>query len=71
MPPVPGYSIYYHKLTLDRRGRLYLSYNHWTDHAYQQDWPELYHNRALVVSDDGGRSWRLAVTRDFVSAVLP
>ncbi|MEN6641422.1 MAG: BNR-4 repeat-containing protein [Armatimonadia bacterium] len=65
IPPVPGYSIYYHKLTIDRQGRLYLSYSYWTDHPYQDDFPDRYHNRALVVSTDGGKSWKLALDEDF------
>jgi len=66
VPPVPGYSIYYHKLTIDRRGGLYLSYNHWTNHTYQQDWPDLYHNRAMTTSTDEGRTWKLVTTADFL-----
>jgi hypothetical protein len=69
VPPVPGYSIYYHKLTVDRKGRLYLSYNHWTNHGYQQEWPELYHNRAMVTSADGGKTWKLVTTEDFVAGM--
>ena len=64
--PVPGYSIYYHKLTIDRRGRLFLSYNHWTsDKVYRGDFPERYHHRAIMTSVDRGRTWKLAETRDF------
>ncbi len=68
IPPVGGYSIYYHKLTVDRLGRLYVSYSHWTDQAYSQDFPGLYHNRALIASADGGDTWKLAETTDFVDA---
>jgi hypothetical protein len=66
IPPVTGYSIYYHKLTIDRRGRLYLSYSYWTnDESYQNDFPDRYHHRAVLVSKDAGKSWKLAETRDF------
>lgn len=65
IPPVPGYSIYYHKLTIDRRGRLYLAYSYWTSHIYQQDWLEWFHNRAIITSKDGGRNWKLLETKDF------
>jgi hypothetical protein len=69
VPPVPGYSIYYHKMTIDRRGWLYLSYNHWTsDQSYQNEFPERHHHRAVLVSKDGGKSWKLAETRDFLEA---
>ncbi len=68
IPPVGGYSIYYHKLTIDRLGNLYVSYNHWSDHAYSKDFPGLYHNRAMITSTDGGETWKLAETGDFVAA---
>lgn len=65
VPPVPGYSIYYHKLTLDRRGRLFLSYSYYTaDTTYQDDYPELYHHAAVITSADGGETWKLAETAD-------
>ncbi len=71
IPPVPGYSIYYHKLTIDRRGRLFLSYSYWTsDQSYQSDFPDRYHHRAVLVSNDGGRHWKLAETRDFAEGIL-
>ncbi|MGD8240286.1 MAG: sialidase family protein, partial [Armatimonadota bacterium] len=71
IPPVAGYSIFYHKLTVDRRGRLFLSYNHWTsDETYQNDFPDRYHHRAVLVSKDGGKSWKLAETGDFIEGLL-
>ncbi len=70
VPPVPGYSIYYHKLTIDRSGNLYLSYNHWTsDLTYQDDFPDKYHHRAIVTSRDGGKTWKLVETSDFAQAI--
>ncbi len=72
VPPRPGYSIYYHKLTIDRRGRLYLSYSYLTEDAtYQSDFPDLYHHRALVMSADGGRTWKLVETSDFRQEIIP
>ncbi len=71
VPPVPGYSIFYHKLTVDRAGRLYLSYNHWTsDTTYQGDFPDRYHHRAVLFSKDQGVTWKLAQTADFVAGVF-
>ena len=70
VPPVAGYSIYYHKLTIDRRGRLWLSYNHFTsDTSYQNEFPERMHHQAVVMSPDGGGTWKLAETRDFVEGL--
>ncbi len=62
----PGYSIYYHKLTIDRRDRLYLSYSYWTpNETYVRDFPGRYLHRAVLSSADGGDTWKLAETRDF------
>jgi hypothetical protein len=66
IPPVAGYSIYYHKLTIDRTGGLWLSYSYLAgDKTYQDQFRELYNNRALLVSKDHGATWKLAETRDF------
>ncbi|MCX6373792.1 MAG: BNR-4 repeat-containing protein [Actinobacteria bacterium] len=69
-----GYAQYYHKLTIDRRGRLYLSLSYFRP----CDWPankraaNRYHHRMLLISEDGGTSWRFARLADFVNgAVAP
>ncbi len=70
IPPVPGYSIYYHKLTVDRIGNLYLSYSYWTStKSYQDDFPEYFHNRAVLVSKDHAQTWKLAETSDFLEVM--
>lgn len=67
---VPGYSIWYHKLTVDRLGALWLSYSYWTsDTSYQGQFPDRYHHRAVIVSRDGGETWKLAETADFVEGM--
>ena len=62
--PFSEYSIFYHKLTIDQSGRLFLSYDYWstywfyrTDHRGKR--------RSLMMSPDGGDSWKLVETRDF------
>ncbi|MBN1421691.1 MAG: BNR-4 repeat-containing protein [Planctomycetes bacterium] len=59
VPPFSEYSVFYHRLTIDREGRLFLSYEYWStywfyriDHAGSR--------RALLMSPDGGDTWRLA-----------
>ena len=70
VPPLPGYSIYYHKLTIDRLGDLWLSYSYLTsDSTYQGQFPDLYHNRAVIVSRDAGQTWKLAESTDFFEGV--
>jgi hypothetical protein len=64
VPPFSEYSVYYHRLTIDRRGRLFLSYNYFcTYHFYRND--HVGNRRALLMSPDGGETWKLAETEDF------
>jgi hypothetical protein len=84
------YSIYYHKLNIDRKGRLFVNYMYYADGftadelaAYRAKWPNdkisfvktedsrQYwnthpHDPAILMSDDGGDTWRLAITKDFI-----
>jgi len=59
------YSIFYHRLTIDRTGRLFISYDYWSTHwFYRNDhWGN---RRAMIMSPDGGESWKLVETRDLV-----
>ncbi len=68
VPPFSEYSVYYHRLTVDRAGRLFLSYDYWstfwfyrTDHRGSR--------RALMMSSDGGKTWKMAQTEDFVAGI--
>jgi hypothetical protein len=82
-----AYSIFYHKLSIDRRGKLFLTYYLYcaqlTDEmaaAYRQKWPDeplekpekgdytpiQPHDPVIILSDDGGDTWRIALTEDFV-----
>ncbi len=63
VPPLSEYSVFYHRLTIDRRGRLFLSYDYWsTLWFYRND--HLGRRRTLLMSPDGGDTWKLASTRD-------
>ena len=63
--PLSEYSIYYHRLTIDHTGRLFLSYDYWsTLWFYRTD--HLGRRRALMMSPDGGETWKLATSRDMV-----
>ena len=76
-----GYSVWYHKLNIDRLGRLFLNYVYYPaelkadeKEAYNKKYPEdkgaiRSHGACILVSDDGGDSWRLAVTSDFVKGM--
>lgn len=70
MPPMADYSIYYHRLTIDRDGKLFLSYDYWsTLWFYRNDQrgavpagsgrPGAGWGRAVLTSGDGGNTWSL------------
>ncbi|NLX97495.1 MAG: hypothetical protein GXY83_15110 [Rhodopirellula sp.] len=66
VPPFSEYSVFYHRLTVDRRGRLFLSYDYWsTFWFYRTD--HRGNRRALMMSPDGGKTWKMAGTEDFVA----
>lgn len=56
--PFSEYSIFYHRLTVDRAGRLFLSYDYWSTYwFYRTDhWGT---RRALLMSPDNGETWTL------------
>jgi hypothetical protein len=63
VPPFSEYSVFYHRLTIDRKGRLFLSYDYWsTFWFYRND--HYGRRRALMMSPDGGDTWKLAETKD-------
>jgi photosystem II stability/assembly factor-like uncharacterized protein len=79
VPSAPGYAIYYHKLALDHRDRLFLSCSYrggadlWADRARGAalrvlgralPWRTRYRRRMLLVSEDGGSTWRFAADAD-------
>jgi hypothetical protein len=72
VPPLTGYSQYYQKLTVDQLGRLFVSCSYFS----RRDPPATryfrrYHHRMVLISEDGGATWRFATTADFVAGVAP
>ena len=59
-------------MTVDRRGRIFLSLNYFRPH----DWPRdervanRYHHRMILISEDRGDTWRFATLADFLQGVL-
>ncbi len=61
--PFSEYSVFYHRLTIDRRGRLFVSYDYWsTFWFYRNDLPA--RRRTVLLSPDGGETWQLATGAD-------
>lgn len=61
--PFSEYGVFYHRLTIDPQGRLFLSYDCWSTYwFYRND----HHGtrRALMMSPDGGDTWKLADMED-------
>ena len=62
--PFSEYSIFYHRLTIDRIGRLFLSYDYWSTYwFYRTD--HRGDRRALMLSADRGQTWKLAESSDW------
>jgi len=87
-----AYSIFYHKLSIDGRDRLFLTYYYYADQlsdeekaAYLAKWPEEFeggkapegkfpvkpHDPVIIMSDDAGDTWRIALTEDFLAGIEP
>ena len=61
--PFSEYSIFYHRLTINRAGQLFLSYDYWsTFWFYRTDHWGM--RRALITSSDQGETWKLAELDD-------
>ena len=66
--PFSEYSIFYHRLTIDRKGALFLSYDYWsTFWFYRTD--HRGNRRSLLMSPDGGNAWKLASSNDLACEV--
>ena len=65
VPPFSEYSVYRHRLTIDRRGRLFLLYDYWSTHWFYRN-DHRAGRRALLCSPDAGSSWRLAAPEDLL-----
>jgi hypothetical protein len=64
--PLSHYSNFRHRLTIDRKGRLFISYYYWSTYwFYRTD--RKYVDRVLFMSSDGGKTWHLASGDDIIS----
>ncbi|HIB53292.1 MAG TPA: hypothetical protein EYO39_00460 [Nitrospirales bacterium] len=60
--PFSEYSIFYHRLTIDRKGALFLSYDHWSTYwFYRTDRRET--RRALITRSAGKDVWKLVTDK--------
>jgi hypothetical protein len=61
--PFSEYSIWYHRLTIDRQGRLLVSFDYWSTYwFYRTD--HVGNHRKTIFSADGGDTWKLLRTKD-------
>ncbi|RIH63634.1 hypothetical protein D1164_18810 [Mariniphaga sediminis] len=66
--PFSSYSVYRHRFTIDRLGRLYLSFDYWSTYwFYRNDKKD--RKRTLLMSPDGGLSWKLADNKDLKTEI--
>jgi hypothetical protein len=61
-----GYTVFYHRLFIDRKDALYLSFTFYEFHTGDKG----RYPRALAISEDGGKSWHLATTATIQSRVI-
>ncbi|MDE2889374.1 MAG: hypothetical protein OXR72_14300 [Gemmatimonadota bacterium] len=67
VPPFSEYSVFYHRLTIDRVGRLFLSYDYFSTYwFYRNDHPDS--RRSLMMSADRGETWKLVETADLTGS---
>ncbi len=65
IPPFSEYSVFYHRLTIDHQGRLFLGYDYWSTYwFYRTD--HRGSRRALMMSPDGAKTWQLAALEHVV-----
>ncbi len=69
IPARAEYSIYYHRVSLDRDSRLFLSASYYDRSLLNQSAQRRYHHRMVLVSDKNGHSFHLAGTKDFQSRI--
>ena len=65
VPPFSGYANYYQKLSMDKLGNLFLSYDYYGtegDYVYPQDY-----RAAVIMSPNGGDNWFMAENQWFDS----
>jgi hypothetical protein len=84
VPYWTGHGQYHHNLTVDRLGRLFVTY--WysatcstgmpadVQAEYDAKWPgqeeQLAHDPVILMSDNGGDTWKIAATADFVDGFI-
>ncbi|MBM3473326.1 MAG: hypothetical protein FJX75_08675 [Armatimonadetes bacterium] len=61
--PFSEYSVFYHRLTIDHKGRLFLSYDYWSTYWFYRN-DHFGDRRAVLMSPDGGDTWKLAGDED-------
>ncbi len=64
--PLSHYSNFRHRLTIDRKGRLFVSYYYWSTYWFYRN-DRKYTDRTLLMSPDGGKNWSLVSEEDFTS----
>jgi hypothetical protein len=66
-----GYACFHQKMTVDAQGRIYLSLSYFvpTDYPEKKRAANRYRYRMVLISRDGGLTWDLATTDDFLDGM--
>lgn len=70
VPPLDDYSIYYQSMAVDRKDRIYVSYGYRSVHKHYGTGEAENHYMAILMSEDQGRTWKLATTVEFVEGMF-
>jgi hypothetical protein len=67
---LPAYSVFYHRLTVDRAGRLYLSFDYWSTWGpYRESYPDAARRRLMLTSGDSGKTWHMVTTQHLADGI--
>jgi hypothetical protein len=68
---LPGYSVFYHRLTADRAGRLYLSFEYWSTWSpYRESYPDAAKRLLYFTSADAGKRWEMVTTPALAATII-
>ncbi len=68
---LPGYSVFYHRITADRTGRIYLSFEYWSTWSpYRESYPDAAKRPLYFTSADNGKTWETVTTPELAAGIV-
>ena len=67
---LPGYSVFYHRITADKKSRIYLSFEYWSTWSpYRESNPNAAKRPLYFTSADSGKTWGTVTTSTLVAGI--